>query len=86
MVKLELKPSEYLQRNFVLTTSGMYDAEVLEYCVQRLGAERIMFAVDYPYESGEIAAQSLADTDLTDDQRALISHKVAESVFRMGPA
>ena len=86
MVKLELKPSEYLLRNFVLTTSGMYDAQILEYCVQRLGAERIMFAVDYPYESGEIAAQSLADTDLTDEQRALISHKVAESVFRTGPA
>jgi 5-carboxyvanillate decarboxylase len=87
MTTLELTPSEYFLRNFSVTTSGMFDELVLDYCVRKLGADRVLFAIDYPYEDIGIAARFLADADLTEDQRALVSHRNAERVFRLaGPA
>jgi 5-carboxyvanillate decarboxylase len=83
MVKLQLKPSEYIQRNFYVTTSGMSDPKVLSYCVDRLGAERILFAIDYPYEDSLTAAAFLRSAPISDDQRALIAHKNAERLFRI---
>ncbi len=83
MVKLELKPSEYVLRNFAVTTSGMSDPDVLRYCVGKLGAERVMFAIDYPYEDSATAAAALTAADLDDEQRELIAHRNAERLFRV---
>lgn len=81
MTRLELTPSEYIKRNFSVTTSGMYDPQVMTYVVQRLGAENVMFAVDYPYEDSGVATSFLAAADLNDRQRALISHQNAQRLF-----
>jgi predicted TIM-barrel fold metal-dependent hydrolase len=86
MVKLDLKPSEYLRRNFLFTTSGMFDPAIIEFSAKTLGADRIMFAVDHPYEDGRVAVEALAAASLTDEQRALITHRNAESIFRVGRA
>ncbi len=83
MVKLELKPSEYIRRNFWVTTSGMSDADVLAYCVGKLGAEKILFAIDYPYEDSKVAVQFLTRANLDEKQRELVSHGNAESLFRV---
>lgn len=69
MIRLELTPSEYIKRNFWVTTSGMYDPQIMSYIVQRLGADRVMFAVDYPYEDSRVATDFLAATAL-DSARA----------------
>lgn len=86
MVKLELKPSEYVLRNFTLTTSCMFDQDVFAYTLGKVGAERLMFAVDYPYEDSQVAAEFLAALDLTDMQRTLVSHANAERLFGIAPA
>ncbi len=83
MVKLELKPSEYLLRNFAVTTSGMDDFDVLAYCIGKLGAENVLFAIDYPYEDSLTATTFLAQAALGDEQRALVSHRNAERLFRV---
>jgi len=86
MVRLELAPSEYLRRNFTLTTSGMDDPQVLALCLDQVGDDNVMFAIDYPYEDSAPATASLRDTDLTDTQRAKISHRNAERLLRLPPA
>jgi hypothetical protein len=48
--KLELKPSEYFKRNFMITTSGMNWHPALRFCIEVLGADNIMWAIDYPYQ------------------------------------
>jgi 2,3-dihydroxybenzoate decarboxylase len=48
---LELLPSEYFRRNFVITTSGMTTAPPLRLALDALGVERIQFSGDYPYEN-----------------------------------
>jgi 5-carboxyvanillate decarboxylase len=86
MVKLELTPSEYFKRNFWITTSGMFDADVLNYGLAKVGAERVLFAVDYPYEDSDVAIEFLAKAGLSDEQRAAISHENAERLFRVPSA
>ena len=85
MVKLDRKPAEYLGRNFAVTTSGMDDPDALSFCIKRMGAENIMFAIDYPYEDSATATMFLAGAPLSGGQRALISHRNAERLFRVAP-
>ncbi|WP_236791453.1 amidohydrolase family protein [Amycolatopsis sp. GM8] len=47
---LELKISEYFRRNIWLTTSGMPWAPTISYAREVVGADRVMYAMDYPYE------------------------------------
>ena len=81
MPRLSLTPSEYFRRNFVITTSGIDDPDVLELALRAVGADKIMFAIDFPYEDPAAAVAFLRDTPLTDDQRTAIGHRTAERVF-----
>jgi 2,3-dihydroxybenzoate decarboxylase len=60
-VKLAKPPSDYIRRNIAVTTSGMCSAEPLTCAISALGADRVMFAADYPFESAEEAGH-FADT------------------------
>jgi 5-carboxyvanillate decarboxylase len=83
MPKLELKPSEYFHRNFAITVSGMYDQDVLDFCLRKLPAENVLFAIDYPYEDSATATHFLRQASLGEQQRTLISHRNAERLFRI---
>lgn len=86
MVKLQRRPTEYLRSNFAFTTSGMNDPEALAFCIKQVGAENILFAIDYPYEDSMAATRFLANAPLDERQRALISHLNAERLFRIEAA
>jgi 2,3-dihydroxybenzoate decarboxylase len=47
---LQLTPSEYFHRNIWLTTSGMPWAPTIMYAREVMGPDRVMYAMDYPYE------------------------------------
>ena len=48
--KLERKASEYLRDNFYYTTSGMAWTPPIRYVQQVMGVDRLMYAMDYPYQ------------------------------------
>jgi 5-carboxyvanillate decarboxylase len=48
--KLERKASEYLRENFYYTTSGMAWAPPIRYVQDVMGMDRVMYAMDYPYQ------------------------------------
>jgi 2,3-dihydroxybenzoate decarboxylase len=50
MQPLQLKVSEYLRRNVWVTTSGMPAAPAIRYCQEVLGEDRVLYAMDYPYQ------------------------------------
>ncbi|WP_031465025.1 amidohydrolase family protein [Sciscionella sediminilitoris] len=83
MPRLELTPSEYFRRNFVLTTSGIEDPDVLGLGLRAVGADNILFAIDTPYEDPERAIAFLREAPLTADQREDIAHRTAERVFAL---
>ena len=78
---LKRKPSEYFLENFCVTTSGMvWEPQFL--CVhQILGADRIFFAVDYPYEENDPAVKSIEVVPISDADRAKICHGNAEKLL-----
>jgi 5-carboxyvanillate decarboxylase len=80
-VVLEKKPSDYFRENIYVATSGMNRAASLVFCHSVLGAERIMFAADYPQEPlrEEIAAMDAAP--FSDADKHAIYHENAEKVF-----
>ena len=47
---------EYFRNNFYITTSGSFCTSTLMNAIQWVGAERIIFAVDYPFEKMAEAA------------------------------
>jgi 5-carboxyvanillate decarboxylase len=78
---LQLPISGYFRRNIYVTFSGLPSEPAIQYCKSTLGAGRIMYAMDYPYqyEAQEVAAQDAMDMSLA-DKRAFFQTN-AERVF-----
>jgi 5-carboxyvanillate decarboxylase len=76
-----LTASEYFERNFAITTSGVEDSLALRYCIDKIGAERIMWAIDYPYQPTEPAVAWIDAAPLSAKERELICHGNAERIF-----
>jgi 5-carboxyvanillate decarboxylase len=79
--RLQLKPSEYFKRNFAITTSGMNWHPALRFCIEAVGADNIMFAIDYPYQPTEGAVEFLNDAPISAENKHKIYHGNAERVF-----
>jgi 2,3-dihydroxybenzoate decarboxylase len=83
MVKLKRKPSDYIKQNMHITTSGMFWNELLEFCIKAAGADRILFAVDYPFEDSNIGAHFLNDAPIPASQKEMIAHLNTEKLFKV---
>jgi 5-carboxyvanillate decarboxylase len=79
--KLARKPSEYLRENFYMTTSGMFYEPALMCAYQAMGADNMLFAVDYPYESSKEATQFLDSAPIPESDKQKIYHLNAEKLL-----
>ncbi len=52
--KLPHSFSEYARRNAYLTAGGVYSERYLRWAAEVVGAERLLFATDYPYRPGPV--------------------------------
>ena len=80
---LARKPSEYFGRNILITTSGVCAPAVLAGAVLAIGADAVLFAVDYPFEDTAEAVRFLENAPISDSDRAKISHRNAERVLHL---
>lgn len=76
-------PSEYFRDNFAITTSGVEDPLALDYCIKKIGAERILWAIDYPYQPTAPAAKWIEEAPISQEHRELICHGNAERIFHI---
>ncbi len=81
--KLPRLPSEYFMDNFVITTAGVTSMPALRLSIDVLGAERILFAADFPYEDDAEAVRFLEGAALTQRERELIAYQNAERLFAL---
>jgi 5-carboxyvanillate decarboxylase len=79
----KLKPSEYFKRNFSITTSGVEDPLALRFCIDKLGIDSIMWAIDYPFQPTAPAVAFIDSAPLTDQEREKVAHANAERIFRI---
>lgn len=76
-------PSDYMRENVYVTTSGMAWEPVILYAQQVLGAEHVMYAMDYPYQ---FVPEEVAVTDnlpISAEQTELLYQRNAEKVFKL---
>lgn len=80
-VKLQKPPSEYLRANFYATTSGNFHTPSLVATIEQMGADRVMFAVDYPFERLQDGSAWLDRAAIGDADRLKISRTNAERLL-----
>jgi len=80
---IEKKPSEYIKANFTVTTSGMFFQPALMCAYLALGADKIAFAVDYPYEDSKEAMQFMKEAPICDSDKEKIYHLNTERLFKL---
>lgn len=80
---LEKKPSDYMRENVYVTTSGMAWEPPIMYARAVLGADRVLYAMDYPYQ---YVLEEVAVTDglpIADDEKRALYQTNAERVFNL---
>lgn len=82
-VTLKRKPSEYIGSNILITTSGVCSAPTLMGAIGEMGAEAVLFSVDYPYESTELAADFIEAAPMDDKTRELVCYGNAARLFKL---
>lgn len=80
---LELTPSEYMRRNFYITTSGMAWEPVILYVRQVLGADRVMYAMDYPYQYVPDEVAAMDALSITEVEKREFYENIATRLFRL---
>ncbi len=81
--KIARLPSAYLGTNVVFTNSGVFSPATLLGAVLEVGADAVMFSVDYPYESSYEAVAGFERTVLCDADREKVAHGNAERLLRI---
>jgi 5-carboxyvanillate decarboxylase len=81
--ELGAKPSDYMRRNVWVTSSGMAWAPAIMFTREVLGGDRVLYAMDYPYEfvADEVTAQDQLPLGPADKKAFFQTN--AERVFRL---
>ena len=83
MKPLKRKISDYLRENVYVTNSGVAWEPAIMFCRSVLGADRVMYAMDYPYQ---FVKQEVVISDglpLTPQEKKQYFQTNAERVFRL---
>jgi hypothetical protein len=82
--KLERTIGEYVRQNSYYTPAGMFTEPHLRFCVDVLGTDRLIYAVDYPFVGNEGAVDFLLKADLSESVKEDIGHRNAERLLGLG--
>jgi predicted TIM-barrel fold metal-dependent hydrolase len=80
---LEKRVSEYFRSNFHITTSGYFSLPPLLCALMVVGAERILFAVDYPYSPNAAGRKLLDSAPISPTDLESIAHRNAEKLLSL---
>ena len=80
---LKRKPSDYMKENFYVTTSGMAWEPVILYARSVLGRDRVLYAMDYPYQYVPAEVAVTDDLPISVSDKKLLYQTNAERVFRL---
>lgn len=69
--------------NIFLETSGVRDPRLIQYAVNRLGAERVLFGSDYPYLSLKKEKAKIGCLKLPEEDKRLIMGRNATRIFKL---
>ena len=76
-------PSHYLRHNVYVTTSGVFSHAALLGAIHAVGIDRVLFAIDYPWESTASAVEFLRTAPYAPADLGRIAHGNAERILRL---
>jgi 2,3-dihydroxybenzoate decarboxylase/5-carboxyvanillate decarboxylase len=79
----KLTPSEYFKQNFAITTSGVEDHLALRYCIDRIGVDNVMWAIDHPYQPTTPAVAFIDTAPLSEAEKEKVAHANAARIFHI---
>jgi predicted TIM-barrel fold metal-dependent hydrolase len=82
-VKLKNKVSHYFKHNIWITTSGVAWEPAVKFCQEVLGADRVIYAMDYPYQISKDEVDAYDRMDMPVAHKKLLMQSNAEAVFRL---
>ena len=74
----------YFRENFFITTSGNFHTPALLNAMMEVGAERIMFSTDWPFENIDHAANWFDACPISEHDRMKIGRTNARRLFKLG--
>lgn len=80
---LQRPVAEYFTTNFFYTTSGYFTVPPLLCALEVVGADRLIFAVDYPFSGNAEGRRFLDGLPISPADRAKIAHGNAERVLKL---
>jgi len=80
---LKKSPLEYIRDNLLVTTSGNWYEPAFVCTLLALGADKILWAIDWPYEANKDGMAFFNKLSLNDDDLHKIAHGNAERILRM---
>lgn len=75
--------SFYYKRNVYVTPSGLYDNDSLEYCVNKLGIDHVLFSTDFPYIPLTGARAFIEDAPLSEEEKEKLGSQNAEKMLHL---
>ncbi len=81
--KRQLSFRDVFSKHFYLTTSGNFSNPALLCCVQEMGIDRIMFAVDWPFVANPLGTGWVEHMPLCEEDKVKILSGNAQRLLRM---
>ncbi len=81
--KAKRSMGEYLRENFYVTTSGNFRTQALTNAMLEVGADRVLYSVDYPFEDMVEATQWFDQAAISEPDRLKIARSNAQKLFHL---
>lgn len=83
MKPLKKKIGDYLRENIYITNSGVAWEPAIKFAQQIVGVDRVMYAMDYPYQYTPQEVIDMDNMDMPDATKKKFYQDVAEKVFKL---
>jgi uncharacterized protein len=83
ITQLPRSVEEYLRAHVYITTSGIFTVPPLQCTLSVLGADRIIFSVDYPFSMNDEGRRFLDEAPLSAEDREKLAHGNAERLLKL---
>jgi predicted TIM-barrel fold metal-dependent hydrolase len=82
-LKLQHPVSYYFKNNIWITTSGVAWEPAIKFCMEQLGPERVLYAMDYPYQQSYDEVAAYDRMQLSPEHKKMLMGDNARAVFRL---
>jgi 2,3-dihydroxybenzoate decarboxylase len=80
---LTKQPSSYIRENVSITTAGLFSTPPLRCALEELGEDRVLFSIDYPYESSKAAGDWLDHAGVAADTLSKVASGNAKRLLHL---